>query len=59
MKILYFLSEQLGGLLVNQQQIFVSVEFCTGGGVVYWVIEVVGSLVWFDCSFVIYSNEVK
>lgn len=59
MKTLHSLSEQLGGLLANQQQILASAESCTGGGVAYWVTEVAGSSAWFDRSFVTYSNEAK
>ncbi|RBM41073.1 nicotinamide-nucleotide amidase [Vibrio tarriae] len=59
MKTLHSLSEQLGALLANQQQILTTAESCTGGGVAYWVTEVAGSSAWFDRSFVTYSNEAK
>lgn len=36
--------------------VLVIVEFCIGGWVVELVIDIVGSLGWFDCGFIIYFN---
>ncbi|MDO6562654.1 CinA family protein [Amphritea sp. 1_MG-2023] len=34
-------------------------ESCTGGGVAQEITALAGSSVWFECSFVTYSNEAK
>lgn len=53
------LSEQVGQVLKVCGVIVIIVEFCIGGWVVKVIIDIVGSFVWFECGFVIYSNEVK
>lgn len=53
------LSEQVGQALKVRGVIVIIVEFCIGGWVAKVIIDIVGSFVWFERGFVIYSNEVK
>ncbi|XAW89911.1 nicotinamide-nucleotide amidase [Vibrio sp. CDRSL-10 TSBA] len=53
------LSEQVGELLLARQQVLVTAESCTGGGVAAAVTDIAGSSAWFDRAFVTYSNEAK
>lgn len=53
------LSEKIGWVLKVCGVMVIMVEFCIGGWIVKVIIDIVGSLVWFECGFVIYSNEVK
>lgn len=56
---LYLLSQDVGNLLLDNNQILVTAESCTGGGVAAAITEVAGSSAWFDRAFVTYSNEAK
>lgn len=56
---LMWFSEQVGLVLKVCGVIVMIVEFCIGGWLVKVIIDIVGSFVWFECGFVIYSNEVK
>ncbi|MEC7940101.1 MAG: nicotinamide-nucleotide amidase [Pseudomonadota bacterium] len=53
------LSEKLGLLLAEHNQVLVTAESCTGGGVASAVTDIAGSSAWFDRAFVTYSNEAK
>ncbi len=53
------LSQQLGSLLLEHNQILVTAESCTGGGVASAITDIAGSSSWFDRAFVTYSNEAK
>ncbi len=56
---LYLLSQEVGDLLLENNQLLVTAESCTGGGVATAITEVAGSSAWFDRAFVTYSNEAK
>jgi len=56
---LYLLSQDVGNLLLDNKQILVTAESCTGGGVAAAITEVAGSSAWFDRAFVTYSNDAK
>lgn len=56
---LYLLSQEVGDLLLENNQVLVTAESCTGGGVATAITEVAGSSAWFDRAFVTYSNEAK
>lgn len=53
------LARELGQALIAKGWLATTAESCTGGGVAYVITEVAGSSVWFDRSFVTYSNEAK
>ena len=53
------LSEKLGLLLAEHNQVLVTAESCTGGTVASAVTDIAGSSAWFDRAFVTYSNEAK
>ncbi len=46
-------------MLLENNQVLVTAESCTGGGVAAAITEVAGSSAWFDRAFVTYSNEAK
>lgn len=56
---LHILSKRVGIKLKQQSHILVTAESCTGGGVASAITDAAGSSMWFDCSFVTYSNEAK
>ena len=49
----------LGDKLTHAGLVAATAESCTGGGVAYAITEIAGSSVWFDRSFVTYSNDAK
>ncbi|WP_413701153.1 CinA family protein [Psychromonas sp. KJ10-10] len=49
----------LGEKLTEAGLVSSTAESCTGGGVAYAITEVPGSSLWFDRSFVTYSNDAK
>ena len=53
------LSTQLGQLLQQGDQVLVTAESCTGGGVATAITDIAGSSTWFDRAFVTYSNDAK
>jgi nicotinamide-nucleotide amidase len=53
------LSQATGEWLLAKQQVLVTAESCTGGGVACAVTDIAGSSAWFDRAFVTYSNEAK
>ncbi|WP_375751318.1 CinA family protein [Vibrio sp. HN007] len=53
------LSEEVGTLLLQNNQVMVSAESCTGGGVASAITDISGSSAWFDRAFITYSNEAK
>lgn len=53
------LAQVLGEKLTNAGLIATTAESCTGGGVAYAITEISGSSLWFDRSFVTYSNGAK
>lgn len=50
---------QLGQHLIEQKQVLVTAESCTGGWIAQTVTAVAGSSEWFDRGFVTYSNRAK
>jgi nicotinamide-nucleotide amidase len=53
------LAQLLGNKLTQAGLIAATAESCTGGGVAYAITEISGSSLWFDRSFVTYSNDAK
>ncbi|MBF9001471.1 MULTISPECIES: nicotinamide-nucleotide amidase [Vibrio] len=53
------LSEHLGQQLLNANQVLVTAESCTGGGVAAAITDIAGSSQWFDRAFVTYTNDAK
>lgn len=53
------LATQLGALLADKNKKVVTAESCTGGWVAQAITQVAGSSLWFDRSFVTYSNDAK
>ena len=53
------LSQLLGEKLTEAGFVAATAESCTGGGVACAITEVAGSSMWFDRSFVTYSNDAK
>jgi nicotinamide-nucleotide amidase len=53
------LSREVGELLLQQKQLLVTAESCTGGGIATAVTDIAGSSSWFDRAFVTYSNQAK
>lgn len=49
----------LGEKLKQVGFVATTAESCTGGGVAYAITEITGSSLWFDRSFVTYSNDAK
>ena len=49
----------LGEKLTQEGLVVATAESCTGGGVAYAMTEIAGSSLWFDRSFVTYSNDAK
>lgn len=45
--------------LTRQKLVLATAESCTGGGLSYWLTSVPGSSLWFERSFVTYSNLAK
>lgn len=56
---LKLLSEEVGALLQQKDEVMVSAESCTGGGVASAITDISGSSAWFDRAFITYSNEAK
>lgn len=59
MQSLQNLSHTLGQQLLQAQQVLVTAESCTGGGVASAITDIAGSSQWFDRAFVTYTNEAK
>lgn len=57
--ILFQLATQLGEKLKQQGLKFATAESCTGGGVAAAITDIAGSSDWFDCGFIVYSNQAK
>lgn len=53
------LAQVLGEKLTQAGLVVATAESCTGGGVAYAITEISGSSLWFDRSFVTYSNAAK
>ncbi|MDN2663306.1 CinA family protein [Psychromonas sp. 14N.309.X.WAT.B.A12] len=53
------LAQVLGEKLTNAGLVATTAESCTGGGVAYAITEISGSSLWFDRSFITYSNGAK
>jgi nicotinamide-nucleotide amidase len=53
------LAQLLGDKLTQAGMVATTAESCTGGGVAYAITEISGSSLWFDRSFVTYSNDAK
>lgn len=53
------LAAQLGNELLGKNEILVTAESCTGGGIAHAVTEIPGASQWFDCGWVTYSNLSK
>jgi nicotinamide-nucleotide amidase len=53
------LAIRVGRQLKAQGRKVATAESCTGGWVAKVVTDVAGSSAWFDCGFVVYSNEAK
>lgn len=53
------LAQVLGEKLTQAGLVVATAESCTGGGVAYAITEISGSSLWFDRSFVTYSNDAK
>ncbi|MCP4325800.1 MAG: CinA family protein [Psychromonas sp.] len=53
------LAQLLGEKLTQAGLVAATAESCTGGGVAYAITEISGSSLWFDRSFVTYSNDAK
>lgn len=53
------LAQELGELLVANEQTVTCAESCTGGGLAFAITSVPGSSQWFHQGFVTYSNQVK
>ena len=53
------LAQLLGEKLTKAGFVVATAESCTGGGVACAITEVAGSSMWFDRSFVTYSNDAK
>ncbi|WP_369434080.1 CinA family protein [Psychromonas sp. MME1] len=53
------LAQVLGEKLTQAGFVVATAESCTGGGVAYAITEISGSSLWFDRSFVTYSNAAK
>ncbi|QSA18757.1 CinA family protein, partial [Vibrio furnissii] len=53
------LSQQVGEQLQAANEVLVTAESCTGGGVATAITDIAGSSAWFDRAFVTYSNEAK
>ncbi|OIQ22624.1 nicotinamide-nucleotide amidase [uncultured Vibrio sp.] len=59
MESLTLLSQKVGQQLFANNQILVTAESCTGGGIATAITDIAGSSAWFDRAFVTYSNEAK
>ena len=53
------LAQFLGEKLTQTGYVAATAESCTGGGVACAITEVAGSSLWFDRSFITYSNDAK
>ena len=53
------LATQLGALLADKNKKIVTAESCTGGWVSQAITQVAGSSLWFDRTYVTYSNDAK
>ncbi len=56
---LYPLAERAGRHLSSHQLKLVTAESCTGGGLAQCITAIPGSSDWFECGFVVYSNDAK
>lgn len=56
---LYFLSKQVGAVLLGHAHRLAVAESCTGGWVCQCITDVAGSSAWFDRGFVTYSDAAK
>lgn len=53
------LARALGQQLLQQRQMLVTAESCTGGWIAKCITDIPGSSAWFDCGMVAYSYEAK
>ena len=53
------MAERLGQALLTAQQMLVTAESCTGGGIAWLVTSIAGSSQWFERGIVAYSNAAK
>ena len=53
------LTEQLAGVLLQQQKVLAVAESCTGGWLAKCLTDIAGSSQWFERGFVTYSNAAK
>jgi nicotinamide-nucleotide amidase len=53
------LAVRVGWQLKAQGRRVATAESCTGGWVAKVITDIAGSSAWFDCGFVVYSNEAK
>ncbi len=59
MKNLTQIVQELGARLLAQQQVLVTAESCTGGGVAQAITAIAGSSTWFERGFITYSDQAK
>lgn len=53
------LAADVGTLLKAQQSTLVTAESCTGGGLSYALTSIPGSSLWFDRTYVVYTEQAK
>ncbi|MDH5765810.1 MAG: CinA family protein [Gammaproteobacteria bacterium] len=56
---LHALAQKLGKQLVDKKMLMAAAESCTGGWLAKCITDLDGSSSWFECSLVVYHNEVK
>lgn len=53
------MAERLGQVLLLREEMLVTAESCTGGGLAELVTQISGSSQWFERGYITYSNEAK
>jgi len=53
------LAAQVGRALQEKNLFLATAESCTGGGVAQAITDIAGASAWFDCGFIVYSNDSK
>ena len=53
------LAAQVGRALQEKNLFLATAESCTGGGIAQAITEIAGASAWFDCGFIVYSNDSK
>jgi len=53
------LAARVGRALQEKNLFLATAESCTGGGVAQAITEIAGASEWFDCGFIVYSNDSK